>query len=105
MTTAELATCRVLEDPASPILAGGYIVPCAAFYEWGFDVPSHQFLRSLLQFYCLELQHLIPLGILHVAVFVTLCEAYMGIEPTSSVSRYNKAWARKWRLWVVWISS
>jgi hypothetical protein len=41
MTAVELATCHVLEDPASPALAGGYVVSCAAFYERGFDVPSH----------------------------------------------------------------
>jgi hypothetical protein len=27
------------------------------------------------------LHHLTPSGILHIAAFVTLCEAYMGIEP------------------------
>jgi hypothetical protein len=31
--------------------------------------------------YGLELHHLTPSGILHVAAFMTLCEAYMGIEP------------------------
>jgi hypothetical protein len=44
-------------------------------------VPLHQFLHLLLQFYGLELHHLTPLGILDIMVFVTLCEAYMGIEP------------------------
>jgi hypothetical protein len=29
----------------------------------------------------MELYHLTPLGILHTVAFVTLCEAYMGIEP------------------------
>jgi hypothetical protein len=33
MTTMELATCRVPEDPASPAPVGGYVVVCAAFYE------------------------------------------------------------------------
>jgi hypothetical protein len=33
MTAAELATCRVPEDPTSPVLAGGYVVVCLAFYE------------------------------------------------------------------------
>jgi hypothetical protein len=33
MTAVELATCRVPEDPASPALAGGYIVACTVFYE------------------------------------------------------------------------
>jgi hypothetical protein len=42
MTMAELATCRVPEDPASPIQAGGgYVVACATFFERGFGVPSH----------------------------------------------------------------
>jgi hypothetical protein len=57
------------------------VVVCTAFYKRGFGVPSHQFLRSLLLFYGLELNHLTPSGILHIAAFVTLCEAYMGIEP------------------------
>jgi hypothetical protein len=62
MMTAELAICRVPEDPAFPVPVGGYVVACAAFYEWGFGVPSHQFFHSLLQFYSLELHHLTPWG-------------------------------------------
>jgi hypothetical protein len=34
-----------------------------------------------MQFYSLELPNLTSSGILHMAAFVTLCEAYMGIEP------------------------
>jgi hypothetical protein len=60
---------------------GGFITMCVAFYEEGFGVPSHRFFRLLLQFYNMELHHLTPSGILHIAAFVTLCEAYMGIEP------------------------
>jgi hypothetical protein len=68
---------------------------CMTFYERGFDIPSHQFLHLLLQFYGLELHHLIPSRILHIAAFVTLCEAYMGLEPhfnlwiTSSTPDYG----------------
>jgi hypothetical protein len=69
MIAVELATYCVPEDPTSPALTGG------------FGVPSHRFLYLLLQFYGLELHHLTPSGILHVAAFMTLCEAYMGIEP------------------------
>jgi hypothetical protein len=57
------------------------VVAFAAFYERGFGVPSHRFLHSLLQCYILELHHLTPSGILHIVAFVTLCEAYMGIDP------------------------
>jgi hypothetical protein len=61
---------------------------CAAFFEQGFGVPSHRFLHSLLQFYGLELHHLTPLGILHMAAFVTPCEAYMGTEPHFDLCYY-----------------
>jgi hypothetical protein len=33
MTATELTTYRVPEDLASPMLAMGYVVACAAFYE------------------------------------------------------------------------
>jgi hypothetical protein len=55
---------------------------CAAFFEQGFGLPSHLFLRSLLWSYGLELHHLTPSGTLHMAAFVTLCGAYIGIEPS-----------------------
>jgi hypothetical protein len=80
MTTMELATCCVPEDPVSPVPAGGYVVAYVAFYERGLGVPSHRFLCSLLQFYGLDPHHLTPSGILHMVTFVTLCEAYIGIE-------------------------
>jgi hypothetical protein len=48
---------------------------CVVFYEWGFGVPSYLFLCLLLQFYSLELHHLTPLGIVHIAASVTLCRA------------------------------
>jgi hypothetical protein len=86
-------TCRVPEDPASPSPAGGYVVMCTVFYKCGFDVPSQQFLRSLLWSYGLELHHLTPLGILHMAAFVTLCEAYIGIDPNFNMWSYF-FWAR-----------
>jgi hypothetical protein len=54
----------------------------------GFGVPSHQFLHSLLQFYGLELHHLTPSRILHMVAFVTLCEAYMGIETLFNMWKY-----------------
>jgi hypothetical protein len=81
MIAAKFATCLVSVEPASPALAKGHVVVCATFYEQGFGVPSHWFLRTLLRSYGLELHHLTPLGILHMGAFMTLCEAYIGIEP------------------------
>jgi hypothetical protein len=85
MIAAEFPTCLVPMDPASLALVKGQVVVCTAFYEQGFGVSSHRFLRSLLRSYGLELYHLNPSGILHMVDFMTLCEAYIGIEPHLSL--------------------
>ena len=41
----------------------------------------HGFLRGLLNEWGLELQHLNPTGVLHIIGFVTMCEAFLGMEP------------------------
>jgi hypothetical protein len=47
-------------------------------------------------FYGLELHHLTPSGILQMAAFVTLCEAYMGIEPHFDLWNYFfRAWLQQ----------
>jgi hypothetical protein len=81
MTAAEFATCLVPVNPACPASEKLHIMVCMAFDERGFGVLSHQFLHSLLWSYGLELHHLTRSGILHIAFFMTLCEAYIGIEP------------------------
>ncbi|KAK1694394.1 hypothetical protein QYE76_011091 [Lolium multiflorum] len=44
-------------------------------------LPAHEFLRSLLFFYGIQLWQLTPNSILHLSIFVTLCEAFLGIDP------------------------
>ena len=41
------------EDEASP--PEGYVVSFALFHEWGFAIPTHMFLRGLLDYYQVEL--------------------------------------------------
>jgi hypothetical protein len=81
MTMMEFKACRMPEDPTSPTLAEGDVVAFVAFYEQGFSAPSHRFLHLLLGHYSLELHNLTPSGILHIIAFMTLCEAYVGIDP------------------------
>jgi hypothetical protein len=69
MSTVELGACRVLEDTMFPAPMEGYVVSFTAFYDRGFNVPPHQFFRSLLRYYGLELHHLTPTGVLHIAAF------------------------------------
>jgi hypothetical protein len=78
-----------------PYPGGGYVVECSAFYERGFGAPPHRFLYLLLQFYGLELHHFTPSGNLHIAAFITLYEAYMGIEPHFNLWNYFfRVWLR-----------
>ena len=48
------------DEPSSP---EGYVVSFARFHEWGFATPAHKFLRGLLDYYKVELQHLTPNGV------------------------------------------
>jgi hypothetical protein len=43
-------------------------------------IPAHPFLRKLLHYYEIALCHLNPNSILHLAIFINLCEAYLGID-------------------------
>ena len=51
-------------DESEPAPPKGYVVSFAVFHERGFAVPVHRFLRGLLDYYQVELQHLTPNGVL-----------------------------------------
>ena len=59
----------------------GYVELFAHFHERGLSTHAHKFLRGLLHYYQIELQHLNPNGIQHMAAFVALCEGFLGISP------------------------
>jgi hypothetical protein len=88
MSAVELKACWVPKDPALPSPTEGYVVSFTAFYKPGFSVPPHPFLRSLLRNYGLELHHLTLFGVLHIAIFITLCEAYLGVDPDLDLWKY-----------------
>ncbi|KAK1633107.1 hypothetical protein QYE76_007422 [Lolium multiflorum] len=47
----------------------------------GLSAPIHDFLRGLLFVYGIQLHQLTPNSILHVSIFITLCECFLGIPP------------------------
>jgi hypothetical protein len=95
MIATKFATYLVPTRPKSLAPMEGFVMVCVAFYEWRFGMPSHRTLHSLLRSYGLELHHPTPSGILHMAAFVTLCEAYIGIEPPLNTwSHFFWAWLR-----------
>jgi len=52
-----------------------------SFYEKGFALPAAAFFHELLHFYGLEVTHLKPNSIPQIAIFIHLCEGYLGIAP------------------------
>ena len=64
------------------------VVSLVAFHEHELGYPAHWFLHGLLNEWGLELQHLNPTGVLHIAGFVTDCEAFLGMEPHMDFFRW-----------------
>jgi len=52
-----------------------------SFYEKGFALPAGAFFRGLLHFYGRDVTHLMPNSIAQIAIFIHLCEGYLGIAP------------------------
>ncbi|KAK1618635.1 hypothetical protein QYE76_024152 [Lolium multiflorum] len=74
------ALCFPKEEsyPTPPM---GYRVSFVDHLIRGLSAPIHPFLRGLLFIYGLQLHHLTPNSILHISIFITLCEAFLGIQP------------------------
>src|SRR5438132_4714020 len=51
------------------------------FFYHGFALPSSAFFRGLLHWYGIELVHLNPNLILHIATIIHLCEVFLGVRP------------------------
>ena len=56
------------------------VVSFLTFHEHGLGYPMHWFLCRLLNEWGLELQHLNSTRVLHVAGFITVYEAFLGME-------------------------
>ena len=59
----------------------GYVVSFVAFYERGLGLPADRFMRVLPHYYGVELHNFNPNSIAQVAIFVAVCEGYLGIAP------------------------
>jgi hypothetical protein len=64
---------------AAPSPPPGYIVSFVSFHERGFGVPASRFMRAILHHYGVELHNLSPNSISQAAIFVAVCEGYLGI--------------------------
>ena len=77
----EVAHWRALGREEFPQPRPDEVVSFLTFHEHGLGYPMHWFLRGLLNEWGLELQHLNPMGVLHITGFVTVCEAFHRMEP------------------------
>jgi hypothetical protein len=66
---------------AAPSPPPGYIVSFVSFHERGFGVPASRFMRAILHHYGVELHNLSPNSISQAAIFVAVCEGFLGIAP------------------------
>ena len=57
------------------------------FFYGGFSLPTSKFFRGILQFYGINLHHLNPNSIVHIANFVHACEAFLGVRPHFALFR------------------
>jgi hypothetical protein len=69
------------EGHARPFERVAETVVFKAFVERGLAIPVCDFFRGLLFYWGIQLHHQTPNSILHIAIFVHLCEAFPGIYP------------------------
>ncbi|KAK1633085.1 hypothetical protein QYE76_007400 [Lolium multiflorum] len=74
-------TLRFPSEESYPTPPIGYRVNFVDHLIRGFSVPIHDFLRGLLFVYGLQLHQLTRNSILHVSIFITLCECFLGVHP------------------------
>jgi hypothetical protein len=66
---------------AAPSPPSGYVLSFVSFHERGFGVPASRFMWAILHVYGVELHNLGPNSISQAAIFVAVCEGYLGIAP------------------------
>ncbi|RLN28021.1 putative gypsy-type retrotransposon protein [Panicum miliaceum] len=79
---------RTADNDSLPWENTGETVMFVPSADRGLDLPSSNFFRGLLGFYKIKYYHLPPNLILHISIFVHLCEAFLGIRPHFHLFRH-----------------
>ena len=72
---------RLALDEDRPYENTGEIVAFAPYLERGLGFPCSFFFFGLMRYYKIQLHHLTPNSLVHISIFVHLCEAFLDIEP------------------------
>lgn len=67
-------------DELEPATKANERVILTQFLERGVSLPIHPFLQQVLSYFHAQPHHLTPNGVAHLSCFITLCEAFLGIE-------------------------
>jgi hypothetical protein len=78
---------RVGVAPLGELVAGEFVL-FTSYISCGLALPISPFFLLLLEEFGLQLQHLTPHSILQAAIFVHLCEMFVGVAPCTSLFRY-----------------
>jgi hypothetical protein len=84
----EFADWKVPGQHQVPTPGPGEIVQFISFVRAGLYLPASAFLHRFLHYFSISLNHLTPNIVLHLSVFVYLCEAFIDIIPSISQFRF-----------------
>ena len=77
----ELVHWRSSLGESSPSPKDSEVILFTPFVKYGLALPACDFLQGVLYYHGIQIHHLTPESILHLSIFVHLCEAFLGIEP------------------------
>jgi hypothetical protein len=66
---------------ANPTPSPGYVVSFTPFHERGFGMLASRFMRALPHYYGVKLHNFNPNSIAQAAIFMAVCEGFLGIDP------------------------
>jgi hypothetical protein len=82
---------RAGATPLSDLAAGEFVL-FVSYLSCGLALPISPFFLLLLEELGLQLQHLTPHSTLQAAIFVHLCEMFVGVAPTPPSSAISSCW-------------
>nr|CAE02224.1 OSJNBb0015C06.2 [Oryza sativa Japonica Group]CAI44626.1 B1168G10.10 [Oryza sativa Japonica Group] len=83
----EIIGWRLAYGEAFPTPDTHEVVVFSHFFYGGFSLPTSRFFRGILEFYGISLHHLNSNSIVHIANFIHVCEAFLGIRPHFALFR------------------
>jgi hypothetical protein len=83
----DLMGCRPAGSERIPAPKLGDVVVFYDHFPWGFALPASSFMRQFLDHFHLQLHHIRANAMMTLAMFATLCEAYLGIWPNVELFR------------------